>query len=103
MLFHKFKDQENIPSKLSSLQLKGNIIESENSLKFFGVILDEHLTWKKHIQLIEDKVSKNVGVLYKTSKLILMLTLNVYEAWASTNKIKLKKLFGNMPVHYLTL
>ena len=70
MLFHKFKDQENIPSKLSSLQLKGNIIERENSLKFFGVILDEHLTWKKHIQLIEDKVSKNVDVLYKTSKLI---------------------------------
>ena len=70
MLFHKFKDQENIPSKLSSLQLKGNIIERENSLKFFGVILDEHLTCKKHIQLIEDKVSKNVGVLYKTSKLI---------------------------------
>ena len=28
------------------------------------------MTWKKHIQLIENKVLKNVGVLYKTKKLI---------------------------------
>ena len=48
----------NIPLKLPLLQLNSNIIESENSLKFLGVILDEHLTWKKHIQLIENKVSK---------------------------------------------
>ena len=50
------KYQENIPLKLPLLQLISNIIERENSLKFIGVILDEHLTWKKHIQLIENKV-----------------------------------------------
>ena len=27
--------------------MNGNIVERENSLKFLGVILDEHLTWKK--------------------------------------------------------
>ena len=70
MLFHKCTDQENIPLKLPLLQLNSNIIEKENSLKFLGVILDEHLTWKKQIQLVENNVSKNVGVLYKTSKLI---------------------------------
>ena len=58
MLFHKLIDQENISLKLPSIQLNGNNIESENSLKFLGVILNEHLTWKKHIQLIENKVSK---------------------------------------------
>ena len=58
MLFHKLTDQENIPLKLPSLQLDGNIIEREISLKFLGVILDEHLTWKKHTQLIENKISK---------------------------------------------
>ena len=60
MLFYKLTDQENIPSKLLPLQLNGNIIERENSLKFLGVILDEHLTWKKHIQLIENMVSKTI-------------------------------------------
>ena len=70
MLFHKCIDQENIPLKLPLLQLNSTIIERESSLKFLCVILDEHSTWKKHIQLIENKVSKNVGVLYKASKLI---------------------------------
>ena len=70
MLFHKCTDQENIPLKLPLLQLNSNIIERGHSLKFLGAIFDEHLTWKKHIQLIENKVSKNVGVLYKASKLI---------------------------------
>ena len=70
MLFLKLTGQENIPLKLPSLQLNGNIIESENSLKFLGFITDEHLTWKKDIQINENKVSKNVGALYKTTKLI---------------------------------
>ena len=34
MLFHKLTDQDNIPLKWPSLQLNGNIIERENSLKF---------------------------------------------------------------------
>ena len=59
MLIHKLAHLENISSELSSLQLNGNIIERENSLKFLGVVLDEHGTWKKHVQLIENKVSKN--------------------------------------------
>ena len=107
MLFHKGIDQENIPLKLPLLQLNSSIIEREYSLKFLGVILDEHLTWKKHIQLIENKVSKNVGVLYKASKLINSKCLRsiyfsfihsfinyVNIAWASTNKPNQEKLFG---------
>ena len=92
---------------MPSLQLNGNIIEGKDSLMFLGVILDEHLTWKKDMQLIENKLSKDVGVLYKTSKLINCKCLrSIYFsfihsyinyaniAWASTNKTKLKKLFG---------
>ena len=92
---------------MPSLRLNGNITERENSLKFLGVILDEHLTWKTHIQLIENKVSKNVGVLYKTIKLINSKCLRIISfffihsyinyaniAWVSINKTKLKKLFG---------
>ena len=59
------------------------------------------------MQLIENKVSKNVGVLYKTSKLIHSNSLRsiffsfihsyinyANIAWASTNKTNLEKLFG---------
>ena len=34
---------------------------------FLGVILDEHLTWKSHIHNVAGKVSKAVGVTYKSS------------------------------------
>ena len=70
ILFHKLTDQDNLPLKLPSLELNGNIIGTQNSLKFLGVVMDEHITWKEHIQLIKNKVSKSVGVLCKTSKLI---------------------------------
>ena len=55
MLFPILTHQDNVPLKLPSLQLNGNIIERENLLKFLGVVFDERLTWKKHIQLIENK------------------------------------------------
>ena len=61
VLFHKVTGQDNIPLKMSSLQLNGNIIERVNiteSLKFLAVVLDEQITRKKHIQIIENKVSK---------------------------------------------
>ena len=75
--------------------------------KILSVILGEHLGWKKQIQPSENKVSKNVCVFYKTSKLINSKCLrSIYFsfihsyinyaniAWASANKTKLKKLFG---------
>ena len=41
----------------------------ENSVKFLGVIIDENLTWKNHIEVVENKISKNIGVLYRASHL----------------------------------
>ena len=65
MLFLKLTGQENIPLKLPSLQLNGNIIESENSLKFLGFITDEHLTWKKDIQITKIRSQKMLVVFIK--------------------------------------
>ena len=39
-------------------------IKKKNSVKFLGVITDENLTWKNHIEVVENKISKNIGVLY---------------------------------------
>ena len=44
----------------------------ENSVKFLGVIIDENLTWKNHIEVVENKISKNIGVLYRASHLVLL-------------------------------
>ena len=34
------------------------------SIKFFGVLLDEHLSWKEHLRYTENKVTKSIGLLY---------------------------------------
>ena len=53
----KNTDQDNIPLKVPSLQLNGNT-ERGNTLKFLRVILEEYLSRKKHIHIIENKVLK---------------------------------------------
>ena len=39
-------------------------------MKFLGVIIDENLTWKNHIEVAKNKISKNIGVLYRDSNLL---------------------------------
>ena len=68
-------------------------------------MLDENLAWKKHIELIESKMSKNIGILYK-AKFLLTCLKNTYFsfiqsyliyaniAWSSTNQTKLKKIYS---------
>ena len=34
------------------------------------MLIDEYLTWKEHITVIENKVSKNLGLLYRARKVL---------------------------------
>ena len=45
----------------------------EESLEFFGINLAEPIAWKGHRDLVENKASKNIGVLFKRSKHIYFL------------------------------
>ena len=53
-------------------------IKRENSIKFLGVTIDENLTWKNHIEVVENKISKNIGVLYRPSHLLDFKNLKIY-------------------------
>ena len=52
ILFHKVAGGDNIPLEPSSVQLNGNIIKK----KSLDDILDDHLTWKMKMQIIQNKV-----------------------------------------------
>ena len=67
-LFHKAKVKDNLPLVLSDLYINNVKIKSENSLKFLGVVIDENLTWKTHAKLVENKISKSIGILFKASR-----------------------------------
>ena len=66
---------------------------------------DENITWNKHIELVENKISKNIGILYRAShyldkkslKSIYFSFIHNYVnycniAWASTSRTKLDKI-----------
>ena len=92
-----------LPLQLPAMTLNNIEIKRENSVKFLGVIIDENLIWKNHIEVVENKISKNIGVLYRASHLldfknllkIYFSFIHIYIsyaniAWASTSKTKLQ-------------
>ena len=66
-IFLKQHDSTKIPQKLSMLVLNNTTLERFNFIKFLGVILDENINWNRHIEVVENKISKNIGVLYRSS------------------------------------
>ena len=59
MTFHK--RQKNI-DPLTFL-IHGKQIENVNFFKFLGIMFDEYLTWKNHITMITNKLSKVIVLL----------------------------------------
>ena len=104
LFFHKAREKDNIPLKLPNLFINDKEIERVTSIKFLGVLFDEHLSWKDHITVIENKISKNLGLLYRAKRVLdsdalKRLYFSFFHsylnygniAWASTTKAKLKK------------
>ena len=107
IFFHKQDDSKKIPQKLPMLILNNTTLERVNSIKFLGVILDENINWNWHIKLVENKILKSNGILYRASlyldkeslKSIYFSFINSYIsycniAWASTSKTKLTRIFN---------
>ena len=74
--------------------------------KFLGVFIDENLSWKQHIEIMSSKISKSIGILYKSRdvlskqclKQLYFSFIHSYVnyaniAWASTSKSKLERLY----------
>ena len=104
--FHKNSVKDSIPLKLPDLHIFNKTIERTSSIKFLGVMLDEHITWNEHIKTIGKKLAKNIGLLYKARVLLDKESLKTIYfsyihsylnyaniAWASTYFTKLK------PIH----
>ena len=102
-LFHKTSAKNEI-SGIPDLKIGSKSIKKTSSIKFLGVMLDEHISWNDHIKTVENKLAKNIGllncvsyILYKNSlKAIYFSYIHSYLnyasiAWASTYVTKLKK------------
>ena len=45
-------------------------IERKNVTKFLGVLIDENLSWKQHINNVSTKISKSISILYKSREIV---------------------------------
>ena len=52
------------------IKLNENPLERVESTKFLGVYVDKHLLWKEHIKIVESKIAKTIGLLYKVKYLL---------------------------------
>ena len=89
-----------------SLSFGGQPLTQSNVTKSLGVYLDEHLTWKYHMNFVCKQIAKSVGILSRTrfylsckTKLMLYYTL-IYpyitycnSTWSSTNVPNLYRIY----------
>ena len=105
MLFSKanYSNRSNISD--IRIFMNGESLQEVNCTKFLGVLIDNGLTWKKHIDSICVKIAKCTGILSKLKhylprnilrSLYLTFTLPHHSyclsVWAGTNKTHLTKL-----------
>ena len=53
-----------------TLSINGEDIENVEHFNFLGIILDENLSWKNHIDMLSNKISKVIGVMYKLKNVL---------------------------------
>ena len=74
ILFGTPQKLKSINSAPYTLFLDNHNIPSVQSAKFLGVHLDSGLTWKRHINETENKISKSLGIIFRLSS---FLPLNI--------------------------
>ena len=75
MIFHRSR----IKTVDHDLILNGNVVKHVTSTKFLGIIVDDQLKWKQHIDYIKNKISKSIGIIYKARNYVNRHTLrNLY-------------------------
>ena len=81
-------------------------IEKEKITTFLGILINENLSWEQHINKVSTKISKSIGILYKSREIVQQLLLKrlyfcfihchlnyANIAWTSTCKSKLEGLY----------
>ena len=99
---------------LPKLTISNHVIESQVFIKFLGVPLDENLNWNEHIKYTENKIAKNLRLLYQARPFLernALLALHysyiqtyinyANTAWGSTCRTNLKKLTANKNMQYI--
>ena len=58
-----------------NIKINEENLKQETYSKYLGVLIDEKLNWKQHINQLNTKISKSIGILYKLRHLVPKSTL----------------------------
>jgi len=102
VLFHAISKQK-FPL---SIKINNKEIEERPYIKYLGVLIDSHLTFKYHINELNKKIARSIGILYKLRPFVnLNILKSVYYAivypfllygvivWGATSKSLLSPIF----------
>ena len=70
LLFHPLSKKQLLPQTLPSLIIKNIHIKREHITKFLGVFIDGNLSWKQHIHIVSSKISKSIGIPFKSRDML---------------------------------
>ena len=75
--------QKKLPKKIQ-LNVNGEHLNESNYAKYLGVLIDNNLTWKQHIQHVNTNVAKSIEILAKMRHFVPNDILrNIYNAFIS--------------------
>ena len=69
-LFHVPQNRDNLPLRLPALKINDYKIKRSPSIIFLKFLVDEHLSWIDQIDTLENKLSKDLGLLYKAKQFL---------------------------------
>ena len=85
-----------------NVTINNTIINCVESIKFLGIILDNKLTWKLHIDDIYNSLMKYVGIFYKLRPILsLSVMKSIYFATVHSKLLYGLELYGNTFPSYL--
>ena len=65
-LFHSQNKKSEIPQHLLPLEISDALVKRAKTSKLLGVVLDKNLSWKPHRDALAVKISKNIGIIFRS-------------------------------------
>ena len=98
-----FRNIYKIYNKKMNFRLSGQKLSLSTEVKYLGVILDQHLTWKPHLNNIITKLSKATGILSKLRHYVNMATLlSICYSLFQSHLIYSMQAWGHITAEYMT-
>ena len=97
-----FHDSRKRLTRGLSVSLFGDTVEQVHEFCYLGVYLDSHLTWKRHVNHLCDKMSRLIGVIYRVRDEIPFYALRrLYFGLAHGHLMNMVSVWSNAPIAYL--